>query len=74
MLQIRCVDAAREAARLIARGEDGVAVAQQVGPTGAAVSVDRDGGLVVVRVSTQTPMLPGITITAAAIAAAEPGR
>ena len=44
VLQIRCVDAAREAARLAARGDDGVAAARRVGPAGAVVSVHRDGG------------------------------
>lgn len=72
-MQIRCVDAAREAARSAARGADGAAVARRVGPTGATVSVHRDGTFVVARVSARSPLLPGITIAAAAVAAAEPG-
>ena len=74
VLQIRCVDAAREAARLAARGDDGVAAARRVGPAGAVVSVHRDGGLLVARLSTKSPLLPGITIAAEAVSAAEPGR
>lgn len=74
VLQIRCVDAAREAARLVARGDDGVAAARRVGPAGAAISVDRDGPFVVARVSTTSALLPGLTITADAVAAAESGR
>ncbi|WP_304107419.1 TadE family type IV pilus minor pilin [Mycolicibacterium bacteremicum] len=73
VLQIRCVDAAREAARLAARGDDGIAAARKVGPTGATVSVDRDGSFVVARVATTTALLPGITISAGAVAAVEPG-
>lgn len=74
VLQIRCVDAAREAARLAARGDDGVAAARRVGPAGALVSVRRDGELLVARISTRSALLPGITIAAEAVAVAEPGR
>lgn len=74
VLQIRCVDAAREAARLAARGDDGVAAAQRVGPAGAVVSVHREGELLVARISTTSPLLPGITIAAEAVSVAEQGR
>jgi hypothetical protein len=75
VLQIRCVDAAREAARLAARGDDGAAAAaRRVGPVGALVSVRREGELLVARISTKSPLLPGITIAAEAISVAEPGR
>lgn len=73
VLQIRCVDAAREAARLAARGDDGAA-ARRAGPDGAVVSIRRDGETLVARVSTRSPLLPGITITAEAVSAVEPGR
>lgn len=74
-VQVRCVDAAREAARLAARG-DGAAVvgARNVAPAGAAVEVRRDGGYVVARVSGRLPMLPGIVIVGEAVSAAEPGQ
>jgi len=73
-IQVRCVDAAREAARLAARG-DGAAIvgARNVAPAGAAVEVRRDGGYIVARVSGRSPMLPGIVIVGEAISAAEPG-
>jgi hypothetical protein len=74
-MQVRCVDAAREAARLAARGDDGSAsvAAQGIAPDGAAVQLRRDGAFVVARVRATSPLLPGITIAAEAVAAAEPG-
>jgi hypothetical protein len=73
-MQVRCVDAAREAARLAARGDEGSAsvAAQRIGPHGAAVQLRRDGEFVVARVTARSPMLPGLTIAAEAVAAAEP--
>lgn len=73
-MQIRCVDAAREAARLAARGEGeaATAAARRVAPSGAVVHVGRDSGLVVARVSVAT-VLPGFTVSAEAAAAIEPG-
>jgi hypothetical protein len=72
-MQVRCVDAAREAARLAARGDDASSAAKRIAPEGATVQLRRDGELVVATVTARSPMLPGITITAEAIAAAEPG-
>jgi hypothetical protein len=74
-MQVRCVDAAREAARLAARGDDGSAsgAAQGIAPDGAAVRLRRDGEFVIARVTANSPLLPGITIAAEAVAAAEPG-
>jgi len=74
-MQIRCLDAAREAARLAARGDDGSAsgAAQGIAPEGAAVQLRRDGELVVATVTARSALLPGITIAAEAVAAAEPG-
>lgn len=72
---VRCVDAAREAARLIARGDEaraGRAVAE-VGPPGATVSISRSGDTVTVQVRAPVPALPGLTVSATAVAAAEPG-
>jgi hypothetical protein len=73
--QVRCLDAAREAARLAARG-DGAAVvgARNVAPAGAAVEVRREGGYIVARVSDRSPMLPGVVIVGEAVSAAEAGQ
>lgn len=73
-MQIRCIDAAREAARLAARGEGetAAAAARRVAPSGAEVHVGQDGGLVVARVSAAT-VLPGLTVSAEAAAVPEPG-
>ncbi|MEU0544846.1 TadE family type IV pilus minor pilin [Nocardia sp. NPDC005978] len=72
--QVRCVDAAREAARLTARGdtERAVPVARGVAPPGAEVTVRVDGDLVIAMVSARSPLLP-ITVRAEAVAAREPG-
>lgn len=74
-MQVRCVDAAREAARLAARGDDRGAseVARAVGPAGAGLELRRGDGRVVARVAARSPLLPGITIMAEAVAAVEPG-
>jgi hypothetical protein len=74
-MQVRCIDAAREAARLAARGDDGSAsdIARSIAPAGAVLHMRRDGELVVARVTANAVLLPGITIAAEAAAAAEPG-
>jgi hypothetical protein len=73
--QIRCIDAAREAARLAARGDpSAVAVAQRVAPTGAGVAVRSDGGYVTATVTVAATGLPGLTVSAEAVAAVEPDR
>lgn len=74
-MHVRCVDAAREAARLAARGDDRGAAeaAHTTGPTGATLQLRRNGAFVVARVSTRSILLPGLTIDAEAVAAAEPG-
>jgi len=73
-MQVRCVDAAREAARLAARGDGdaAVAAAQRVAPRGAAVQVDRDGDYVVATVTARSPLLPGLQIAARGVSALEP--
>jgi len=74
-MQVRCLDAAREVARLAARGDGAtVAGARDIAPAGAAVDVRRDGGYIVARVSARSPVLPGIVIVGEAVSAAEPGR
>lgn len=70
---IRCVDAAREAARLAARGGDGSGIAREIAPDGATVQVRREGDLVVATVTARTALLPGVTVAARAVAAMEPG-
>lgn len=71
-MHIGCVDAAREAARLAARGDgaQAVSVGQRVGPDGARVTVTEDGEFFVARVEVESP-LPGLTLSAEAVAAAE---
>jgi Flp pilus assembly protein TadG len=75
-MHVQCVDAAREAARLAARGDDvnAVAVARKVAPAGAEVAVRKDGSLTVATVTAHTPLLPLLDITARAVAAVEPNR
>lgn len=72
---VRCVDAAREAARLAARGDDARAAraVAEVGPPGASSSVSRDSDTVTVQVRAPVALLPGLTVSATAVAAAEPG-
>jgi hypothetical protein len=74
-MQVRCVDAAREAARLAARGDERAAseVARMVGPAGAGLEMRRSDGRVVARVAARSPLLPGITIAGEGVAAVEPG-
>lgn len=70
--QMRCFDAAREAARLAARGDAAAATAaaHSVAPPGAVLRIDRDGDFVVAVVSTRT-RLPGLVVSAKAVAAIE---
>lgn len=79
--QVRCLDAAREGARLAARGEpsDAVtAVAERAGPAGARAAVDGAGDTVTVTVEApivpDVPLLdrlPAVTLSAAATSASE---
>lgn len=73
-MQVRCVDAAREAARLAARGDDEAAerAARTVAPAGAVLDLRRDGDFVVATVTSRSALLPGLSINAGAVAAAEP--
>jgi hypothetical protein len=74
-MQVRCVDAAREAARLAARGDErsAVEVAGHIAPRGAQVRVHRDGEFVVATVVAHSNLLPALDISARAVSAAEPG-
>ncbi len=78
--QVRCVDAAREAARLAARGDldSATAVARAAGPQGAVVDISRSDGMVTVTVSVAArpdlPLLghlPAVVLTASAVSAEE---
>jgi Flp pilus assembly protein TadG len=71
--QVRCIDAAREAARLVARGDTDQAqsTARRVAPAGARMEIREDGGHVVARVTVDVPLLPGLEVTAEAVAAME---
>ena len=71
-MQVRCIDAAREVARLAARGHG--AATGGLAPPGAAVELRTSGGYVVARVSDRAPILPGLVITGEAVALVEPGR
>ena len=73
--QVRCIDAAREAARLAARGDTDRAqeVARRVAPAGANVTVVVDGQAAVARVRAESALLPLVSFSATAVAAMEPG-
>lgn len=72
--EVRCVDAAREAARLAARGDRGVAeaAARRVAPEGAGILLRYEGGRVIAVVTSDTPLLPVLRLRAEAVAATEP--
>ena len=72
---VRCADAAREAARLAARGDPAAAAeaVRAVGPAGADLRLHREGGFVVATV-TAASVLPAVPIRARAVAAVEPAR
>ena len=69
--QVRCIDAAREAARLAARGDDGTMAVRSIAPAGATVALRVDGGFVVAFVTSRSALLPGITISGQAVSAVE---
>jgi hypothetical protein len=73
-MQVRCIDAAREAARLAARGDErsAVAAARGVAPGSAVVQLHRDGGFVVATVVARSTLLPVLHIAATAVSAIEP--
>lgn len=68
--QLRCVDAAREVAVAVARGE----APPPVDAGEVAISNDGDVVRVVVRRHRELGVLPGFDITATAVAAVEPGQ
>ncbi|MHA7650152.1 TadE family type IV pilus minor pilin [Mycobacterium sp. ML4] len=74
-MQVRCVDAAREAARLAARGDqrNAQATARRIAPAGARIQLRHDGGFLVATVVAHSKLLPALDIRAQAVAAVEPG-
>jgi hypothetical protein len=75
-MQVRCIDAAREAARLAARGDErsAVAAARGIAPGGAAVEMRRDGEFVVATVTAWSRLLPMLHIAASGASMVEPTR
>ncbi|WP_255498291.1 TadE family type IV pilus minor pilin [Nakamurella sp. PAMC28650] len=75
--QMRCVDAAREAARLSGRGDSAAAAAAvaQIAPQGAVLTVQFDGDMVTatVHVGAVSGLLPGVSVGATATAVKEQG-
>lgn len=75
--KLECVDAARQAARAAARGDDGAKAGRHAAPDGATVSVGSGGGDV--RATVRAPVrlfgvaLPPMSVSSTAVAAAEPG-
>ncbi|WP_240044530.1 TadE family type IV pilus minor pilin [Nocardioides albidus] len=79
--QVRTVDAAREAARALARGDDAgeaLALGERVAPDGVRLTVARSGERVVVRARGRVRgpgglfgSIPGATLQAEAVAIAE---
>lgn len=72
--QLRCLDAAREAARLAARGDDRAAAGaiRAIAPRGAVLRMRHDGEFVIAEVSVDAAPVFGFTIAAEAISAIEP--
>ena len=75
--QLRCTDAAREAARLLARGQpiEAAAAVHQIGPPGANLAFERIGDSITAKVTAHPTdgLLPEIHLGATAYAVAEPG-
>ncbi|MFB9906231.1 TadE family type IV pilus minor pilin [Allokutzneria oryzae] len=75
--QLRCVDAAREIARLISRGDHGgsAEALRRIAPAGAGLIVQQDGETVsvVVEVAVLGRLLPGLRLRGSAFAVLEPG-
>jgi len=72
--QLRCVAAARAAARLAARGEPSVrsvAEGERLGPVGSEVVVGATGEVVTVRVSAVVRLPGGVVLPVGAIASAD---
>lgn len=75
MASVRCVDAARELARLSARGdtERGLSAASGIAPSGARMDVHTDGDTVTVVVAVAPVGLLPMEVSGTAAAVVEPG-
>jgi len=75
--QLRCTDAAREAARLLARGQpqEATAAVHRIGPPGADLAFEQIGEEITAKVTAHPAagFLPDIHLDATAYAVAEPG-
>lgn len=75
--QLRCTDAAREAARLLARGQpqEATAAVHRIGPPGADLAFEQIGEEITAKVTAHPAagLLPDIHLDATAYAVAEPG-
>lgn len=73
--QLRCADAAREAARLAGRGDSAGAASAvaSIAPSGAVLALDVSGNLITATVSVGaiSGLLPGVAVRASATAAVE---
>lgn len=77
--QLRCVDAAREAARAASRGEPtstATGLAMQAAPAGASVVIDATSDRITVTVRAEVPLaaglLPAVAVEGTAVALPEP--
>ncbi|UJW34643.1 pilus assembly protein [Saccharothrix sp. AJ9571] len=72
--QLRCADAAREAARLVARGqpESAERAVREIGPVGAEYAVRPEGDAFTVEVVAGAKLLPGLRLNGHAYAMYEP--
>lgn len=72
---VRCIDAARELARLAARGEPerGRVVAAELAPSGAVLAVEQVDGTVVASVTARLVGPLPLEVGSRAVAAVEPG-
>ncbi|SEF29189.1 hypothetical protein SAMN05421837_104579 [Amycolatopsis pretoriensis] len=75
--QLRCTDAAREAARLLARGQphEAASAVHQIAPPGANLAIHQEGDAITVEVTAHSVagLLPSVDLQATAYAVAEPG-
>ncbi|MDY6808844.1 pilus assembly protein TadE [Gordonia sp. HNM0687] len=72
-VQIRCTDAAREAARLAAIGDASAeSTAQAIAGSDARVTLQDRGSHVAAEVRDDVPLLPVVQLSARAVAAKEP--
>jgi Flp pilus assembly protein TadG len=74
---LRCTDAAREAARLLARGQpqEAAVAVHEIAPPNAALDIRRAGDEITVEVTAHPAgnLLPALHLKATAYAVAEPG-